>query len=153
MDQFDYLIAIFVVTLAPCLSIATPTRAQPPPAHIDDFAGHPRAIIISDMGNEPDDQMSFVRLLLYSNEIDLEAMIATFDQTDRAELAQAFKVIHRVLNRYGRPKVTKGALVRFIGSLAIANASDDFEGFKRRLVAKAAKIGPNVQAVFQAIEG
>jgi hypothetical protein len=77
MDQFDYLIAIFVVTVAPCLAIATPTRAQPPPAHIDDFAGHPRAIIISDMGNEPDDQMSFVRLLLYSNEIDLEAMIAT----------------------------------------------------------------------------
>jgi CHAT domain-containing protein len=27
--------------------------------------------IISDIGNEPDDQMSFVRLLLYSNELDL----------------------------------------------------------------------------------
>jgi Protein of unknown function (DUF1593) len=48
-----------------------------PPTHIDDFTGHPRAIIISDIGNEPDDQMSFVRLLLYSNQIDLEAMIAT----------------------------------------------------------------------------
>ena len=36
-----------------------------PPTHIDDFTGHPRAIIISDIGNEPDDQMSFVRLLLY----------------------------------------------------------------------------------------
>jgi hypothetical protein len=48
-----------------------------PPTHVDDFAGHPRAVIISDIGNEPDDQMSFVRLLLYSNEIDLEAMIAT----------------------------------------------------------------------------
>src|SRR5580658_4905510 len=48
-----------------------------PPTHIDDFTGHRRAIIISDIGNEPDDQMSFVRLLLYSNEIDLEAMIAT----------------------------------------------------------------------------
>jgi hypothetical protein len=31
--------------------------ASLPPAHIDDFAGHPRAIIISDIGNEPDDQM------------------------------------------------------------------------------------------------
>jgi Protein of unknown function (DUF1593) len=48
-----------------------------PKTHVDDFTGKPRAIIISDIGNEPDDQMSFVRLLLYSNEIDIEAMIAT----------------------------------------------------------------------------
>jgi hypothetical protein len=48
-----------------------------PPAHVDDFSGRPRVIVISDIGNEPDDQMSFVRLLLYSNELDIEAMIAT----------------------------------------------------------------------------
>lgn len=48
-----------------------------PPNHIDDFAGKPRVIVLSDMGNEPDDQMSFVRLLLYSNELDLEALVAT----------------------------------------------------------------------------
>jgi hypothetical protein len=57
--------------------LAARGNAQLPPTHIDDFTGHPRAVIISDMGNEPDDQMSLVRLLLYSNEIDLEAMIAT----------------------------------------------------------------------------
>ena len=45
--------------------------------HVDDFTGKPRVIVISDIGNEPDDQMSFVRLLLYSNEFDIEAMIAT----------------------------------------------------------------------------
>jgi cellulose-binding protein len=52
--------------------------AQPalPPA-ADSFTGRPRVAIISDIGNEPDDQMSFVRLLLYSNELDLEALIAT----------------------------------------------------------------------------
>src|SRR5579872_719852 len=51
---------------------------QPLPAsHVDDFPGHPRAIVLSDIGNEPDDQMSLVRLLLYSNEIDLEAIVAT----------------------------------------------------------------------------
>ena len=48
-----------------------------PPTHTDDFAGHPRAIIMSDIGNEPDDQMSLVRLLLYSNQIDIEALIAS----------------------------------------------------------------------------
>src|SRR5262249_52197788 len=41
------------------------------------FVGKPRVVVLSDMGNEPDDQMSFVRLLLYSNELDLEALIAT----------------------------------------------------------------------------
>src|SRR5262249_52290565 len=45
--------------------------------YVDDFTGKPRVVVLSDMGNEPDDQMSFVRLLLYSNELDLEALIAT----------------------------------------------------------------------------
>ncbi len=48
-----------------------------PPNHVDGFSGKPRVVIISDIGNEPDDQMSFVRFLLYSNEFDVEAMIAT----------------------------------------------------------------------------
>ncbi|MGB9455511.1 MAG: DUF1593 domain-containing protein [Bryobacteraceae bacterium] len=47
-----------------------------PPTHVDDFTGHPRVIVISDIGNEPDDQMSLVRLLLYSNELDIEGLIA-----------------------------------------------------------------------------
>jgi hypothetical protein len=52
--------------------------AQPlPPGHVDDFTGKPRVVVLTDMGNEPDDQMSFVRLLLYSNELDLEGLIAT----------------------------------------------------------------------------
>ncbi|HXS74822.1 MAG TPA: nucleoside hydrolase-like domain-containing protein [Terracidiphilus sp.] len=48
-----------------------------PPTHVDDFTGKPRVVVISDIGNEPDDQMSFVRLLMYSNEFDIEAMIAS----------------------------------------------------------------------------
>ncbi|HYK37214.1 DUF1593 domain-containing protein [Alloacidobacterium sp.] len=59
------------------LTGAATLAAQPLPAtHVDDFAGHPRVVIISDIGNEPDDQMSFTRLLLYSNELDIEALIA-----------------------------------------------------------------------------
>jgi hypothetical protein len=61
------------------LLLATTLRANAeaiPPSHIDKFVGHPRLIVISDIGNEPDDQMSFTRLLLYSNELDIEAMIA-----------------------------------------------------------------------------
>jgi hypothetical protein len=48
-----------------------------PPSHVDDFTRSPRVIVISDIGNEPDDQMSFVRLLLYSNEFEIEGLIAS----------------------------------------------------------------------------
>jgi len=61
------------------LIAALGVHAQPgpqPPAP-DAFTGHPRVVVISDIGNEPDDQMSFVRLILYSNELDLEALIAS----------------------------------------------------------------------------
>jgi hypothetical protein len=36
--------------------------AQVPPP--DRFIGRPRVVILSDIGNEPDDQMSLVRLLV-----------------------------------------------------------------------------------------
>ncbi len=52
-------------------------RGQTIPAtHVDEFAGRPRVIVVSDIGNEPDDQMSLVRLLLYSNELEIEGLIA-----------------------------------------------------------------------------
>jgi hypothetical protein len=59
------------------LALAVPLAGQSlPPAHVDDFTGRPRVIIISDIGNEPDDQMSLVRLLIYSNELEIEGLIA-----------------------------------------------------------------------------
>ena len=67
----------FVALLCLSVAFASGLTAQPLPArHVDDFSGHPRVVIISDIGNEPDDQMSFTRLLLYSNELDIEALIA-----------------------------------------------------------------------------
>jgi Cellulose-binding Sde182, nucleoside hydrolase-like domain/Cellulose-binding protein Sde0182, C-terminal domain len=40
-------------------------------------AEKPRLIVLTDVSNEPDDEESLVRLLVYSNEYDLEGMIAT----------------------------------------------------------------------------
>src|SRR4051794_32072136 len=60
-----------------CLAGVVPAHPQGLAAsHEDDFQGHPRMIVISDIGNEPDDQMSLTRLLVYSNKIDIEALIA-----------------------------------------------------------------------------
>ncbi len=36
-----------------------------------------RIIVLTDIGNEPDDQMSFVRLLVYANELQIEGLVAT----------------------------------------------------------------------------
>jgi hypothetical protein len=36
-----------------------------------------RLIVITDIGNEPDDFMSMVRLMLYTNQIDIEGLIAS----------------------------------------------------------------------------
>jgi Protein of unknown function (DUF1593) len=71
-----------------------------PRAHVDNFTGKPRAIIISDIGNEPDDQMSFVRLMLYSNEIDLEAMIATTSTWQKTKTHA--ETMHQLIDAYAQ---------------------------------------------------
>lgn len=53
------------------------TNAPLPPQPVDRFSRLPRVVILSDTGNEPDDQMSLVRLLLYSKDLNLEGLIAT----------------------------------------------------------------------------
>ena len=58
------------------LAAGAPAQSRPP-STVDDAPGKTRVFVLSDMGNEPDDQMSFVRLLLYSNELDLEGLVAT----------------------------------------------------------------------------
>jgi hypothetical protein len=101
MTRSHRLITILsLVFAAVALACAIPLRAQLPPTHIDNFTGHPRAIIISDVGNEPDDQMSFVRLLLYSNEIDLEAMIATTSTWQKA--ATHPETMRALITAYGQ---------------------------------------------------
>src|SRR6266511_1186583 len=66
-----------------------PAPPAPPPAppsaavfnaigtRVDQYVSKPRLIVITDIANEPDDQMSFVRLLVYSNQFDIEALIAS----------------------------------------------------------------------------
>lgn len=55
----------------------------------------PRLFVLSDIGNEPDDQMSLVRLLLYANQIDIEGFGATTSvwQRDKVRPDIALKVI------------------------------------------------------------
>lgn len=70
-----------------------------PPTHVDDFTGKPRVIVTSDIGNEPDDQMSLVRLLVYSNEFDIEGLIATTSTWQRT--ATHPETMHELIAAYG----------------------------------------------------
>lgn len=82
------------------LACATIGPGQPiPPTHVDDFTGKPRVVIISDIGNEPDDQMSFVHLLMYSNEFDIEAMIATTSTWQREKTHP--ETMRELIDAYG----------------------------------------------------
>jgi hypothetical protein len=79
------------------------------PTATDDQPGRARVFVLSDMGNEPDDQMSFVRLLLYANELDLEGLVAT-TSTWQKEKVQP-ETMREIVRAYGevRPNLLKHA--------------------------------------------
>ena len=60
----------------------------------------PRVIVLTDIEADPDDSQSLVRLLLYTNEIELEGLIATTSTHLRTRVAP--ETIHRILDAYGR---------------------------------------------------
>ena len=71
-------LAIALALVAPVLA----AEAQSLPldslaARTDPYVARQRLLVLTDIANEPDDQMSLVRLLLYSNQIDIEGLVAS----------------------------------------------------------------------------
>ena len=58
-------------------SPALAARTLPPASQPDPFVARPRVVVMTDIANEPDDQMSMVRFLLYSNGWDVEGLVAS----------------------------------------------------------------------------
>jgi hypothetical protein len=56
---------------------AQPAAPNPLAARIDPYVEKQRVVVMTDIANEPDDQMSMVRLLVYSNHFDVEGLVAT----------------------------------------------------------------------------
>src|SRR5580698_3142172 len=88
-----------IALLAGLAILSNSIAAWQTPPLIDNYAGHPRVIVISDIGNEPDDQMSLVRLLLYSNELDIEALIASTSTWQRTTIHP--ETMHALVAAYG----------------------------------------------------
>jgi hypothetical protein len=65
-----------------------------------DENARPRVIALSDIGNEPDDSESMVRFLLYTNEFDVEALIASTSTWQRPAVHP--EMIEERVEAYGR---------------------------------------------------
>lgn len=82
--------------LAGALALALPTAAAASTAPAD----KPRVIVLTDIGNEPDDSMSMVRFLTYSNEFEVEGLIATTSTHLRNSTHR--EMIERRVRAYGQ---------------------------------------------------
>ena len=68
------------------------------PVHADTTHKN-RLIVLTDMGADPDDQQSLVRLLLYSNQIDIEGLVATTSVWQKSRVRPDF--ITDIIRAYG----------------------------------------------------
>ena len=84
-------------------------QAGPPPlaARVDPYVSRVRVVVLTDIANEPDDQMSMVRFLVYSNQFDVEGLIATTSTWMRNRVRP--DVIHSLIDTYAQvqPNLTK----------------------------------------------
>jgi len=74
-------------------------------ARIDPYSEKRRVVVMTDIANEPDDQMSMVRFLVYSNQFDVEGLIATTSTWMKNKVRP--DVIQMLVDAYGevRPKL------------------------------------------------
>ena len=64
----------------------------------------PRLVVLTDIGGDPDDQQSMIRLMVYSNEFEIEGLIASASGTP-GELKEAVtkpQLIGEILEAYGQ---------------------------------------------------
>jgi hypothetical protein len=84
-------VAFVIVLGALCLAF---------PALCTAVEGKPRLLVLTDISNEPDDEESLVRLLVYSNEFDIEGLTATTSTWLRSGTRE--DLIHRDIAAYAK---------------------------------------------------
>jgi hypothetical protein len=81
-------------------AVVDPTTYAPLATRVDPYVPKPRLIVLTDIANEPDDQMSFVRLLVSSNQFDIESLVATTSRHLRS--GPRPDLLRSVLEAYGK---------------------------------------------------
>src|SRR5690242_12995429 len=87
------------------LSVGSPTARAAggePPAR-------PRVVVLTDISNEPDDEMSLVRFLVYANEYEVEGLVATTSVWLKEQVRP--DLLRRTIEAYGQvqPKLARHA--------------------------------------------
>lgn len=106
-----------LLALMAALALAAPVAAKE------------RVVVLTDIGNDPDDQMSLVRLLLYANEIDIEALVATTSTWQRGKVSP--EIIRQVVTAYAKvqPNLMLHATGWPSGAELEARISEDQSGY------------------------
>jgi len=91
----------FLANLMALLMIPAAVRADPPSQ-----PGRPRLVVLTDISSltageaEPDDGQSLIRLMLYTNEFDIEGLVASSNLGHRQRVRP--ELIRRVVDAYGK---------------------------------------------------
>jgi Cellulose-binding Sde182, nucleoside hydrolase-like domain/Cellulose-binding protein Sde0182, C-terminal domain len=92
-----------VPSVCPDMPRGEPRKAEPQNLQAqvepDPYVDKQRVIVMTDIANEPDDQMSLVRFLVYSTDYDVEGLIATTSTWMKHKVRP--DVIRTVLDAYG----------------------------------------------------
>jgi hypothetical protein len=89
-----------ILLLAPSPGARADADVNALAARVDPYVTRPRLLVLTDIANEPDDQMSMVRLLVYSNQYEIEGLVATTSTWMRNRVRP--DVIRTVLDAYAK---------------------------------------------------
>lgn len=99
-----------LVSLRPAVAIAAVVFAT---CGIAPAAERPRLLVLTDIGGDPDDQQSMIRLMVYANEFEIEGLIATASGTPgEVKVARTRPdLIREIVTAYGkvRPNLARHA--------------------------------------------
>jgi Protein of unknown function (DUF1593) len=80
-------------------------------ARVDPYAARARVVVMTDFANEPDDQMSMVRFLVYANRFDVEGLILCVEDAGSPTLTSYRRIILTIKPAAGR-QAPRGARPR-----------------------------------------
>src|SRR5262245_13367622 len=98
MPTLTFVRAALLIAVGASLSAQSSPSLDAVSTRIDPYVDKPRVVVMTDIANEPDDQMSMVRFLVYSNQFDIEGLIASTSTWMRNKVRP--DVIHTLINAY-----------------------------------------------------
>jgi hypothetical protein len=93
-----------LVLLFFAFALTRPAPGAEPPANERPTDERPRLAVLTDIGGDPDDRQSLIRLMAYANEFQIEALIATASGT-RGELKKSLTqpdLIREIIDAYAK---------------------------------------------------